>query len=106
MGAYADIFTGYPGLGVVRFDISPVLINEARINSPGGVFSHLACDLARLPFKSGSYDVVVASDVIEHTLDPLQCLQQIHAALNESGILLLSVPNERWELLCKPLGMT
>jgi SAM-dependent methyltransferase len=41
----------------------------------------------------GSYDVVIAADVLEHVRDPERLIRQMTDCLADSGVLLASVPN-------------
>ncbi|HEX2118143.1 MAG TPA: class I SAM-dependent methyltransferase [Acidimicrobiales bacterium] len=45
-----------------------------------------------LPFRSGSVDVVVTLETIEHVLDPDGLLEEIHRVLVPGGTLVLSTP--------------
>jgi len=49
---------------------------------------------AALPFASGSFDRVLALDVIEHVPDDRFFLREIYRVMQEGGILLLSAPNK------------
>jgi SAM-dependent methyltransferase len=42
--------------------------------------------------KSDMFDIVVCTEVLEHTLDPFSAICEIHRIAKPSGILLLSVP--------------
>ncbi|MFQ5655526.1 MAG: methyltransferase domain-containing protein, partial [Planctomycetota bacterium] len=42
-------------------------------------------DLHRLPFKDGSFDTVIADNVLEHAYDPLAALTEIRRALRRGG---------------------
>jgi len=54
----------------------------------------LLADLNRgLPDGCGTFDVVVAADVVEHTIDPGALLVEMREALAPGGVLLVSVPN-------------
>jgi predicted SAM-dependent methyltransferase len=46
--------------------------------------------------KSGCYDWVIASHVLEHVPDVVSYLQQCEALLNEDGILSLVIPDKRF----------
>jgi len=62
-----------------------------RLNIP-----QKACDLNReaLPYKDGSFDVVIFSEVLEHLLvSPLKPLLEINRILVEGGLLILVTPN-------------
>jgi methionine biosynthesis protein MetW len=43
--------------------------------------------------EHGAFDVVMASDVVEHTAAPAELLQMMVRALRPGGLLLISVPN-------------
>jgi SAM-dependent methyltransferase len=45
-----------------------------------------------LPFENGSFDLVLALDVIEHLPNDLQALQELHRVLRPEGRLLVTVP--------------
>jgi SAM-dependent methyltransferase len=45
-----------------------------------------------LPFKSGSFDVVACTEVLEHVENPRQALSEMRRVLKRGGKLLLSVP--------------
>ncbi|MBI2564765.1 methyltransferase domain-containing protein [Candidatus Woesearchaeota archaeon] len=46
------------------------------------------------PFKSKSFDVIVAVEVIEHLYNPENCIKECFRCLKEDGLLIGSVPNE------------
>jgi SAM-dependent methyltransferase len=46
-----------------------------------------------LPVKSGSVDVVIMSEVIEHLVDTDSAIEEAHRVLKPGGSLLLSTPN-------------
>ena len=45
-----------------------------------------------LPFAEGTFDIVTALDVLEHTDDDLQCLREIHRVGKPKGLVLITVP--------------
>jgi len=46
-----------------------------------------------LPFSDGSFDVVVAGEIIEHIFDTDSFLDEIYRVLNKKGSLILTTPN-------------
>ncbi len=50
-------------------------------------------DVARTPFRSGSFDLVVSFQVIEHLEDPGDYLDGIARLLRQGGTALLTTPN-------------
>ena len=51
-------------------------------------------DAARLPFRSGSFDNVVAMEVLEHVEDPAAVMTEIRRVLKDGGTFVMSVPRE------------
>jgi SAM-dependent methyltransferase len=46
-----------------------------------------------LPFEPGSFDLILALDVLEHLVDPWAVLPRLHALLRPGGHLIASIPN-------------
>jgi SAM-dependent methyltransferase len=49
--------------------------------------------LEEAQFKDDDFDVISASDIIEHLNDPVDFLQEIHRILTNDGLLYLAFPN-------------
>ncbi len=47
----------------------------------------------KLPYKSGSFDLVASSDVIEHLKAPYNLIQETGRVLRKGGIFIISTPN-------------
>jgi SAM-dependent methyltransferase len=78
------------GHRVTAVDISPLACANAR--QAGGV-RVLEADLeGRLSFDNGSFDIVVASDVIEHLEHAAVFLNEARRCLKDGGLLLVTVP--------------
>lgn len=48
----------------------------------------------RVEREDSSYDVVFATEILEHTLDPLYMLREIVRLLRPGGLLILTTPNQ------------
>uniref|UniRef100_A0A7V4KD94 Class I SAM-dependent methyltransferase n=1 Tax=Fervidobacterium pennivorans TaxID=93466 RepID=A0A7V4KD94_FERPE len=88
-------FLGYKMVGV---DISSENIDEAikrlkvkKLLKNNPVF--LLGDAENLPFKEGSFDFVICSEVLEHLKRPEKALKSIHEVLKPKGLLIVTVPN-------------
>ncbi len=89
------------GFIVMGVDISPYAAAQAKRSFGVDVF---AGSLGQADFEGASFDVVTALEVIEHLIDPVEWLREIHRILKPGGLVLLSTPNggcagkfgERW----------
>jgi ubiquinone/menaquinone biosynthesis C-methylase UbiE len=70
-----------------------LVFSKKRINELG-LKARLICGCAEyLPFEDGSFDLVVAEDVLEHVRDQEATLRECHRVINKKGILFLATPN-------------
>jgi methionine biosynthesis protein MetW len=66
-----------------------------KIASEQGIITH-RLDLSQvkqLPFSEESFDIVIATDILEHLFLPEKLLMEIRRLLKTSGLAILSVPN-------------
>lgn len=88
-GANAAVLRG-PGRTVVGIDAARPSLALAR--SLGCHDAWLAGDATRLPFADGSFDVVVALDVLEHLDDDAAGAREMHRVLRPGGSAIVFVP--------------
>ncbi len=72
-----------------------VEVSERRLNTCRDVgYNMHRCDVATdpLPFDGGSFDVVIASHVLEHLTEPEFALRQMDRVLRPNGLLIVGVP--------------
>jgi ubiquinone/menaquinone biosynthesis C-methylase UbiE len=103
LGCGDGAFTGEliaAGAGAVTgADVADAALRRARGRHPGLALQRVPFD-GPLPFGDGSFDVVWASEVIEHIADTAQFLSEIRRVLAPGGRLLVTTPNhERLRLL-------
>jgi SAM-dependent methyltransferase len=69
---------------------------DLGIGDAGWNYAHLDLvgDLARLPFRPGTFAAAVNVVVLEHTTDPGRVLTELHRVLAPGGQLLLIAPQE------------
>lgn len=53
-------------------------------------------DAHDLPFKSGIFDAVFCLEALEHVVDPLRVLREIHRVLIKGAYTVILVPSENW----------
>jgi SAM-dependent methyltransferase len=74
----------------VDLDAGAVAHATAKYHAP----AFIEGDIASLPFDSGSFDLVVSFETIEHVGDPERALAELHRVLGEDGLLVISTPNK------------
>jgi 2-polyprenyl-3-methyl-5-hydroxy-6-metoxy-1,4-benzoquinol methylase len=89
----ASLPAGAWGVGL---DLNPALLQEAQTRL--GVKNLVVGNAAHAPFRSSSFDWVVAEQVIEHLEDPHRFLEEAHRLLRDDGGLFLSTPNRLFSL--------
>jgi len=93
------------GATVVSLDLGPRLLKhvQEKCNS-----ANVAGDVLALPFKDDVFDVVISTEVIEHTVDPKGAIRSISRVLKTGGLFILTTPNRAWYfsvLLANALGL-
>jgi len=70
-------------------------LSVAALDRAQGVDRHYAVDLnvEPLPESDGSLDLVIASEVIEHLIEPGRAVAEFHRVLRPGGHVLITVPN-------------
>jgi 2-polyprenyl-3-methyl-5-hydroxy-6-metoxy-1,4-benzoquinol methylase len=85
---------------LVSVDLSPKLIEIAKREPMfNGVEFAVADILAVDKEKYGTFDVVLSSEVIEHTPDPIAAVGRLASLVHPGGVLVLSCPNTKWKWL-------
>jgi SAM-dependent methyltransferase len=86
-----------PPRTVVAVDISAKILEVAgRTARQAGIEPQLLrANLERLPFSDASFDVVLATQVIEHLLDPARGMREIARVLIPGGRLVISTDHDR-----------
>jgi SAM-dependent methyltransferase len=77
---------------VTGADVAEAALDRARARHPGIEFRRVPFD-GPLPFADGSFDLVWASEVIEHVADTARCFSEVRRVLAPGGRLLITTPN-------------
>lgn len=89
---------------VVGVDVAArwLVVARRQLEEAGVQNAILVCACAEhLPFADGTFDIVVANDVLEHSQRQAELLREVRRALRPSGLLLLTTQN-RWSLRGEP----
>jgi 2-polyprenyl-3-methyl-5-hydroxy-6-metoxy-1,4-benzoquinol methylase len=83
---------GADGFDAVGMDVSPAAVERASARHPGGTFLVHSVEDVPWPVDDGSFDCVVAFEVIEHLLRPRRLLEGAARALGPGGHVALTTP--------------
>ncbi|MCK9362797.1 MAG: class I SAM-dependent methyltransferase [Syntrophales bacterium] len=78
---------------VVYSDLSFYALKSLKGMQKGGIY--VEADALSLPFKTGTFSMVVCSEVLEHIPDDLSALKEIERVLADEGTLVLTFPHRR-----------
>lgn len=81
------------GARVVSLDLGQRLLSRVRQKCASEL---VAADACVLPFRDGAFDVVISSECIEHTLDPLAAVREMARVVRPGGVLVVTTPNWVW----------
>ncbi len=99
LGLFSQAIMKYHPSKLHACDISPNLIQKLAQKEP-----RIHCQVANImalshDFKEQKFDIVVCSEVIEHTPDPYKATGELVKVLTPGGFLAISVPNKNWQWL-------
>ena len=63
-------------------------------------------DVLHLPYQDAVFDRVILSEVLEHLADDLAALREVTRVLKSAGIVVITVPHERYPWLYDPINKT
>ena len=79
-------------LGVKQVVACDLSVDALQYSAQSAPVTLARADAARLPFRSGSFDLLLAADVIEHLDDDAAALREFVRVLKPGGYLVLTVP--------------
>jgi glycogen synthase len=87
---------------VTGCDVSPEMLAEARRRCPPGV-RLVRADARRLPFADGTFDALIALDLLAHLPHLADALRELARVVRAGGTLLFDSSNARpWWVLAYP----
>lgn len=81
------------GANVTSVDVGESLLAEVAKKCQS---RRIVGSVMDLPLGDESFDVVVCTEVIEHTVDPRRGVEELTRVLRPGGTLVLTTPNHRW----------
>lgn len=93
-GAFTRAIKDYRSdLSLLGSDVDPELIELARKLDKESSFVRV--DAQEIPFKDGSFNAVLAFDVVEHLKSPEKMLREVFRVLKKGGRVHLAIPLEK-----------
>ena len=80
LGAGMEAITMHPDIELIESDVT------------FGPRTALICDAHNIPFEDNSFDGVIVQAVLEHVVDPWQCVEEIHRVLKAGGLVYAEIP--------------
>lgn len=90
-GGNTSVYASVGSVVGIEPDASAIRLAHAR----GGA-QYCRGQGTQLPFRSGVFDAVVASDVLEHIRDDVGAAAEIARVLHPGGVAIISVPAHQW----------
>ncbi len=95
------ILRQFPGARLTAVDVSNVFLDLARKNLAGYDVRFIKGEIDKLSLPAASFDRIVCSEVLEHTVDPEAILAAMARLLRPGGVAVITVPNDpaiaRWK---------
>jgi ubiquinone/menaquinone biosynthesis C-methylase UbiE len=97
---------------IVAFDIDAVSVkkNKYMLDSltqqreVAGSYHLLVADVTKLPFKTGSFDKIICSEVLEHISEDRTAVEELVRVMSNDGAMGISVPHHLAESVCWKLS--
>ncbi len=80
------------GVKVHSLDVSTSNPARAMELYPSDNHAGIAADSFKIPFVHDSFDVVIASEIIEHVIDPTEFVKELFRVVKKGGRLLVTTP--------------
>lgn len=81
---------GKEGYNILGIDIDNESIEYAKSYN---IYSNVSFKCCRVEEIKEKYDIIIASEIIEHIQDPVKFLESLRDKLNDNGIIIITTPN-------------
>jgi ubiquinone/menaquinone biosynthesis C-methylase UbiE len=82
------------GANVTSLDVGPNLLEQVKKRCES---TRVIGSILDIPFPDRSFDVVLSTEVIEHTPDPERAVRELCRVVRAGGVLVLTSPNRLWQ---------
>ena len=78
--------------GRISLDLSKKNVLRAKKLFPSKNHEQIVADSFYLPFAKGMFDLVIASEIIEHVVNPADFVKEMHRVVKPKGKVIVSTP--------------
>lgn len=82
------------GALVTSLDVGPKLLMEVAKKCKS---RRVIGNVAQMPFSDDTFDIVLATEILEHTADPDKSFKELCRVTKPGGILIITMPNKVWK---------
>jgi 2-polyprenyl-3-methyl-5-hydroxy-6-metoxy-1,4-benzoquinol methylase len=93
----------FPRARLTAIDVSEVFLDTARRNLAGYDARFIKGEVDKLDLPPASFDRIICTEVLEHTVDPEAILGALARLLRPTGVAVITVPNDPLILRLKAL---
>jgi 2-polyprenyl-3-methyl-5-hydroxy-6-metoxy-1,4-benzoquinol methylase len=97
-GGHFSQMAGEYGAQVISFDIGLNLLKQVRNRCSS---QRVSGSVLQVPFKEGTFDVVLSTEVIEHTPSPVSAVREMCSVVKPGGLLIITVPCRLWNFVVR-----
>lgn len=103
-GFYLHLLANLCKSKLIGLDDNPKALDLARkyVNSQN--LKLIEGDVKKMPFKSGQFDKIVCSEVLEHLPDDIAGLKEFRRVLKPGGLVAITVPSHNYPFLWDPIN--
>lgn len=84
----------FPRARLTAIDVSQIFLDTARKNLVGFDARFLKGEIDKLALPAQSFDRIICTEVLEHTVNPAAILAEIARLLRPDGVAVITVPND------------
>jgi 2-polyprenyl-3-methyl-5-hydroxy-6-metoxy-1,4-benzoquinol methylase len=84
----------FPRARLTAIDVSDVFLDTARKNLAGYDVKFIKGEVDKLDLPPASFDRIICTEVLEHTVDPDAILSAMERLLRPNGVAVITVPND------------
>ncbi len=103
-GFYLHLLSNLSKAKLVGLDDNPKALALAKNYVRSNKLKLVEGDVTKMPFKAGSFDKVICSEVLEHLPDDVAGLKEFKRIIKKGGKIAITVPSHNYPLLWDPVN--